>query len=164
MEQSFEALAHGRAAPHDPAPTAPGEPGSCAASFPAVAFLDCSPLCQRKPQQLILLLPGDKWSQAKSDAKEGGQKLADAASEAADAATMKARHAGDRAAGKADELGVSDPLRCWVPWCRESQTMVRHKSCSAGVHNMQLVATAIVGSLRSVLREVVLAQLFLRSP
>ena len=50
---------------------------------------------------------GDKWGQAKSDAKEGVDKLGDAASEAYDAATTKAQRAGDQAAGKADELGVS---------------------------------------------------------
>lgn len=63
-------------------------------------------------QHFVLLLAGDKWNQAKTDAKEGGQKLADAASEAAEAASMKARRAGDHAAGKADELGVSGPVLC----------------------------------------------------
>lgn len=54
---------------------------------------------------------GEKWGEAKTDAKEGVDKLSDAAGEAADAAGMKAR----QGLGKAEQ-GLEDAkyqVRAW---------------------------------------------------
>ena len=45
---------------------------------------------------MLVRMPGDKWGQAKKDAREGGEKLADAAQEAADALGTKARSSVNR--------------------------------------------------------------------
>jgi len=79
---------------------------------------------------------GDKWGQAKSDAKDGAQKLGDAASEAYDAATMKAQRAGDQAAGKANELGVSCLAKLYCRAILRAQACTLHQTSMCALRSL----------------------------
>jgi len=143
VEQSFEALADGRAAPQDAAPTVPGEPQGARCSIqkqyhpvPAGSHLSSDLQHRAKFSDCASAPAGDKWGQAKSDAKDGAQKLGDAASEAYEAATMKAQRAGDQAAGKANELGVSCLAKTYCQAILRAQACTLYQPSTCALSNL----------------------------